>query len=159
MKPKLCIISLIGILFLSLTACGGIHLDGAYDFRWVLYIKSNDSLLVEYPCDAPYKNEHPVTADKEVRWKTLEVYKDTFQRGANWIHDRNLTNVEVHVYRQTSNEDVRILFCQKAITYDMFNPDGFPIYHILDSLMDVYGVTMPANQSALILPVTSIWSK
>ena len=120
MKPKLCIISLIGILFLSLTACGGIHLDGAYDFRWVLYIKSNDSLLVEYPCDAPYKNEHPITADKEVRWEIMEVYKDTFQRGENWIHGRNLTNVEVHVYRQTSKEDVKMFFVQKAMIYDSF---------------------------------------
>ena len=159
MKTKFIIISLLGVFYLSMISCGGIRLDGVHSLRWGLYIKSNDSLLVEYPCDAPYKNEHPITADKEVRWEIMDVYKDTFQRGENWIHGRNLTNVEVHVYRQTSKEDVKMFFVQKAMIYDMYNSDSSPRYNILDSLMDIYGVTMPANQSTLTLPITTIWDK
>ncbi|MBO4250676.1 MAG: hypothetical protein J5884_05400 [Paludibacteraceae bacterium] len=158
MKPKLFIISLLGILLFSMTSCPGVNLDGGGFFGWGLYVKTNDSLLVEYP-EIARQNEHSITSDKEVRWKTMEVHKDTFRPGANWIHGIDLTNVEVHVYRQTSKENVRIFFIHDNIYGNIYNPDNSYNYHVLDSLMDVYGVTMPANQSALILPITSIWSK
>ena len=159
MKPKLFIISLLGILLFSMTSCPGVNLDGGGFLGWGLYVKTNDSLLIECP-DTHYKKEgHPVTSNKEVLWRTMEVHKDTFRPGDNWIFSTDLTNIEVHVYRQTSKEDVRIFFIHDNLYGNIYNPDNSYNYHVLDSLMDVYGVTMPANQSALILPVTSIWSK
>ena len=144
---------------LIMPSCGGIRLDGGHDIVWGLYVKGCDSLTIEYPMFL-YKNEHPVPSNKEVKWETIEVYKDTFRRGVNWIQGWDVTNVEVHVYRQTSKDDVRIFFIHAdLIRTNVYNPDNSYNYHVLDSLMDIYGVTMPANQSTLTLPITTIWDK
>ena len=151
---------LLSIVALIMNSCGGLHLDGGHDIGWGLYVKGCDSLTIEYPMFL-YKNEHPVPSNKEVKWETMEVYKDTFRRGVNWIQGWDVTNIEVHVYRQTSKEDVKIFFLYDIIYYapNYFYPDNSYNYHVLDSLMDIYGVTMPVDQSALTVPITTLYGK
>ena len=77
MKTKFIIISLLGIVLLSMTSCPGVHLDGGHDLGWGIYIKTYDSLLVEYPCTV-YKNERPITSNKDISFESTEICKDSF---------------------------------------------------------------------------------
>ena len=160
MKTKFIIISLFGLILLTMTSCPGVRLDGGHSLGWGVYLKTCDSLLVECPRTV-YKNERPVTSNRDITFESMEICKDSFLfLGDVWIKGMDVSNVEVHVYRQTSKDDVRIFFIHAdLIRTNVYNPDNSYNYHVLDSLMDIYGVTMPANQSTLTLPITTIWDK
>jgi hypothetical protein len=68
--------------------------------------------------------------------------------------------------RQTAHEEVWALFIDHDFLHDItlndsrlprgvFNCEDSLKYHILDSLTNVYGVTMPANQDVVTVPIAS----
>ena len=142
----------IAIFACLLQSCG--QHDGEQCF-WVLYVSGNDTVLVEYPVSVMDAKHRNIFSNEKVDFATIEVKQDTLLRSHNLtVNGHDFTNIEVHVSRQTYNNDVQILFVQESLeihrAYDNLD------YLILDSLMNIYGVTLPMDQERICIPITPL---
>ena len=116
------------------------------------YIQSEDTLSVDYPDDIydkarAYKNTY----------ENIRVVKDTtFSTFHRVFYDGyNTDNIQLQVTRETMHKEVKIMYLiDRLWPYHMFDSEDLLYRHALDSLMDIYGVTMPATQDVMTVPLT-----
>jgi len=121
------------------------------------YIQSEDTLSVDYPDDIydkarAYKNTY----------ENIRVVKDTtFSTFHRVFYDGyNTDNIQLQVTRETMHKEVKIMYLiAKLLPLNLYdvkpNEQVHPVnQHALDSLMDIYGVTMPATQDVMTVPLT-----
>ena len=134
------------------------------DIMWAIYIQTKDAITVDYPVGGGY-NENK----KNISFKTMELSKDTLMVGGEstriYSWDQ-FDQIKLYLSRQTAHEEVRALFIDELflskitlpdsrMPRGVFNCEDSLKYHILDSLTNVYGVTMPANQDIVTVPIAS----
>ena len=142
-----------GILFavaLLMVSCGPHDIGPIVE--GVLYIQSDDTVFVEYPRTMYDKKYYPTLKNE---YYTVRLFADTAlwadcELYGGWYPEK----VELHVSRETNYADMRILFVEYDGWNNFFHPNSCFNYHMLDSLMDIYGVTMPVDQDYLVVPLT-----
>ena len=145
-------LTLLGIIRFTISVFVSCDPWAGYGQFWLLYVKGNDTLSVEYPLHI-YSKKH---AFYKNTYQTIEVSKDTLFVGDSRLHNGlNIDNLELQVTRVTKHEDVKILFLIDELwPYHMFDSEDLLYRHALDSMMDIYGVTMPVNKDLMTVPAT-----
>ena len=158
MKPNICISCLIGLISIILTSCFGVESNPGHILAWLSYVKTDDTILIEFPVTVYNDDHHPIRSDKQVAFETQKFWCDTFIGGTNWVRTRrNADNIELHVSRITAHKDVEIFFIDDELRpLNLYTADLSYKYHVMDSLMDVYGVTMPVNKDLMTVPITTV---
>jgi hypothetical protein len=143
----LVIIGLFGLLMSACHECGDGH-------DWILYVQNKDSITVEYPVTV-FENHLPVACSRKVNFESVDLQNDSVMGGNCWAHGNNYTNMVTHVYRKTAHEDINILFIHyDLVPYYYYDIETGINYHVLDSLMDLYGTTMTVDQDQLTVPLS-----
>ena len=153
MKIQRYLFSLLCCMAVCLTSC--VHNEGEY-VGWVLFLQESDTVTVDYPVTVFGCGGHAVFSNKKVDFETVEVKGDTLIEGWNTaVNGVDFTNIEVHVTRQTHHNAVRILFVQGiSLPWNIRSEikHGHN-QHVLDSMMNLYGVILPIDQEQITVPI------
>ena len=140
-------------LALFLTSC--VHNEGV-DVSWILFLQESDTVTVDYPVTVVGCGGHAVFSNKKVDCEIVEVKGDTMIEGWNTaVNGVDFTNIEVHITRQTHHNAVRILFVQDiSLPWNIRSEikHGHN-QHVLDSMMNLYGVILPIDQEQITVPI------
>ena len=153
MKTKL---FLLGLVIILMSSC----IKHKYiDIMCTLYIHTKDTITVDFPVRC---------GDKNISFKAIELSNDTvIEVETAKIYSWDwFDQIKLYMSRQTAHEEVWALFIDHDFLHDItlndsrlprgiFNCEDSLKYHILDSLTNVYGVTMPANQDVVTVPIAS----
>lgn len=144
-------ISCIGAIVCLFTSC-----DKYRHMMWDLYIECDDSITVEYPISDPSEEY----STKNILEK-VEIFGDTLIDGSLLMHGYDYKDINLYITRKTHNHDVRVLFVDRAAISHapLYIHDDFGYSYnkqVLDSLMNIYGVTIPAETDLMTIPITGL---
>lgn len=143
---QLGILTMLALLFPS---CFGVSSDGLHE-NWVLYVHSVDTLRVDYPVC----NDESGRSSIKTEYQTIPIHTDTICFGKMIIRNGDYSNINVHLYRETFHSDVDIFFVKDYFCTNMINIENHSYnYHAIDSLLELYGVTMPKGQNCLMVSI------
>lgn len=142
---KICCISFLAFV---MTSC-----DKYRTMMWYLYIDCDDSVKVEYPIPDPAVGEP--TLDNIL--VPVEVTNDTIIPGSNYTKGYDYKDINVHISRKSKNHDVRVLFIDRDMFSDhIYTPNIGYNKQVFDSLMAIYGVTIPVGTDVMTIPITGL---
>lgn len=131
-----------------LTSC-----DKYRTMMWYLYIDCDDSVKVEYPIPDPAVGEP--TLDNIL--VPVEVTNDTIIPGSNYTKGYDYKDINVHISRKSKNHDVRVLFIDRDMfSNHIYTPNIGYNKQVFDSLMAIYGVTIPVGTDVMTIPITGL---
>ena len=158
---KFLIFSLLGAVIGVLTSCFGV--DKYRGLDWCLYVVCEDTIKVEYPVpDINYEKDHDIVPTSDNVIKEIVLTHDTVIMGQNYLSPAyDYSGINIRLARKTYHHDSRILFIDidalgeaEGALYE--HPDGDFNYRTLDSLVNIYGVTFPAQQNSMIVPIIGV---
>ena len=152
MKTKFFLISL-ALAAVCMTSC----VPKGENVFWALIMRSNDTLLVDYPVTAHDSQGRPIPSSKKVSFETIVVNRDTVFDGGNITKDgMDVSNIEIQVSRLTSHDDVKVLFLTLTlIPLGMLDGGVIVNEHLLDSMMTEHGVIIPVDQDQITIPIAA----
>lgn len=147
-KQQILVICCIGAIVCLLTSC-----DKYRTMMWYLYVDCNDSVKVEYPIPDSAVGEP--TLDNIL--VPIEVIHDTILPGSNYTRGYDYKNINVYISRKSKNHDVRVLFIDRDMFSDhIYTPNVGYNKQVFDSLMAIYGVTIPVGTDVMTIPIAGL---
>ena len=154
MNKKIYFKLFIGVIIFAMTSCIPHERPVVH---WLLYVQSQDTLLLNYPVTVFDSDGLAIPSNKEIKFQTMIVKSDTFEMGVNTtFNGLDFSNIELHLARFTHHDDVRVLFIRERLfPLNILNNDFSVNYSPLDSMMNIYGVTLPADQDQISVRLTT----